>query len=237
MAGTLYVVGTGPGDPELMTLKAARILGRTGCVCVPKGREEGSSLALSIIEKAVSLEGKEVVEALFPMRRSSDAAAGELEAAWDATAAAILERLDAGADVAFVTIGDPSFYSTFFYLYDRLLRAQPGLRIEIVPGVTSISACASLARLALGLGDGRIAVLPASRIADLRGILAAFDTVVLMKAGSAIGEIAAALAEAGLLGKAVCVSRAGLEGERLWTDITAVGPSDLDYFSMVIVKK
>ncbi len=220
-----------------MTLKAARILGRVTCIFVPKGREEGSSLALSIIEKAVKLEGKDVVEAVFPMRRSGGAAAGALEAAWDATAAAILERLDAGTDVAFVTIGDPSFYSTFFYLYDRLLDARPGLHIEIVPGVTSISACASLAHMALGLGDGRIAVLPASRITDLKGVLAAFDTVVLMKAGNAIGEIVAALRAAGLLGKAVCVSRAGLEGQRIWTDLAAVEPSILDYFSMVIVKK
>jgi precorrin-2/cobalt-factor-2 C20-methyltransferase len=237
MAGTLYVVGTGPGDPELMTLKAARILGRVACICVPKGREEGSSLALSIIEKAVSLEGREIVEAVFPMRRSGDAPAGALETAWDATASAILGRLEGGTDVAFVTIGDPSFYSTFFYLYDRLLDAHPGLQIEIVPGVASISACASLARLPLGLGDERIAVLPASRIADLKGVLAAFDTVVLMKAGSAIGEIVAALNDAGFLGKAVCVSRAGLDGQRIWTDLAAVKPADLDYFSMVIVKK
>ena len=73
MAGTLYVVGTGPGDPELMTLKAARVLGRVSCIFVPKGREEGTSLALSIVGGAVSLEGKQIVEAVFPMRRSGSA--------------------------------------------------------------------------------------------------------------------------------------------------------------------
>ncbi len=237
MAGTLYVVGTGPGDPELMTLKAARVLGRVSCIFVPKGREEGTSLALSIVGGAVSLEGKQIVEAVFPMRKSGSAHGAELEAAWVGTTAAIVDKLAAGTDAAFVTIGDPSFYSTFFYLYDRLLAAIPGLQIEIVPGVTSVSACASFARLPLGLGDSRIAVLPGSRAGELRNAIAAFDTVVIMKAGSAIKEIIVVLKGTGLLGKAVCISRAGLEGQRIWTDLAAVSLADLDYFSMVIVKK
>jgi len=237
MAGTLYVIGVGPGDPELITLKGARILASVGSICVPKGREEGSSLALSIVEKAVNLEGKEIVEVFFPMQRTDGPGAGEVEARWNEAARLILERLARGTDVAFVTIGDPAFYSTFFYLYDRLLGADPGLAVEIVPGVTSISACASLARVYLGLGSDRIAVMPANRAGDLKAVLGAFDTVVLMKVGSSMDKVVAALAEAGLLEKGVCVSRAGLPGERVWADLASVKPGDLDYFSVVIVKK
>ena len=165
MAGTLYVVGTGPGNPTDDAQGSAGA--RPGeCIFVPKGREEGTSLALSIVGGAVSLEGKQIVEAVFPMRKSGSAHGAELEAAWVGTTAAIVDKLAAGTDAAFVTIGDPSFYSTFFYLYDRLLAAIPGLQIEIIPGVTSVSACASLARLPLGLGDSRIAVLPGSRAGE-----------------------------------------------------------------------
>src|SRR5512137_1723406 len=108
MTGKLYVVGVGPGDPELVTLKGARILREVNCVCVPKGREEGRSLALSIVRKVVDMEGKEVIEAYFPMKKTVQPDhEGELEAKWKKTVAAVLERLNTGKDVVFVTIGDP----------------------------------------------------------------------------------------------------------------------------------
>src|SRR5512147_586912 len=107
MAGTLYVVGIGPGDPELLTLKAVRILKEATCLFVPKGREEGTSLALSIVQKALSLEGKEIVEAYFPMMKTvsnADSGAGsaegrnELDTKWDHAAEAVISRLDRGID-------------------------------------------------------------------------------------------------------------------------------------------
>ncbi|MGD0229861.1 MAG: precorrin-2 C(20)-methyltransferase [Syntrophorhabdales bacterium] len=238
MAGTLYVIGVGPGDPELLTLKGARLISQVGSICVPKGKEAGESLALSIVRKAVDLGGKEIVEAFFPMRRT-DRAANErvLGARWHEAATILLERLRRGIDVAFITLGDPAVYSTFFYLYDRLVEAEPGLRIEIVPGVSSINASAARARIPLGLGDGRIAILPAGSVDDLAGLTGRFDTVVLMKVHKAFHEIRAALGELGLLEKAVYVSRAGMADEAVCTDLAGLKPEGLDYFSMVIVKK
>ena len=238
MAGTLYVIGIGPGDPELLTLKAARILGQVGAICVPKGKEEGASLALSIVRKAVSIEGKEVVEAFFPMKKADKAANGrELDARWDEIVAAMLGRLERGVDMAFITIGDPVVYSTFFYLYERLLEASPGLRIEIIPGVSSINASASRARISLGLGEEKIAILPAACLDSLGVVLEQFDTVVLMKVYRVFDRIVAALADFGLLGRAVCVSRVGMADEFVSTDLAGLKMRDLDYFSLVIVKK
>ena len=127
MKGNLKVVGIGPGDPELLTLKAVRIIKGSGVLCVPKGRAEGSSLALSIVEKAVSLDGKEIIEAHFPMRKTRQISVEarkrgsaevktdtELDAKWNRTAEAIHNKLEKGLDVAFLTLGDPSIYSTFF---------------------------------------------------------------------------------------------------------------------------
>ncbi len=237
MTGTLYAIGIGPGDPELMTLKAVRILGQVGAICVPKGKEEGASLALSIVRKAVSIEGKEVVEAFFPMKTNDRAANGrDLDARWGETVAALLGRLDKGVDMAFITIGDPTVYSTFFYLYDRLLDARPGLRIEIVPGVSSINAAASRARISLALGEEKVAIMPATNLDGLDAVLAQFDTVVLMKVYKVIDRIVATLAERGLLGQSVYVSRAGMADEFVCTDLAGLKVGDLDYFSLVIVK-
>lgn len=238
MTGRLYAIGVGPGDPELLTLKAARVLGKVGCICVPKGREEGASLALSIVRQAVNLDGKEIAEVFFPMQKTVKAHhKGDLDARWDSIARTVFEKLERGVDTAFITIGDPTIYSTFFYLYDRLLELHPGLRIEIIPGISSINASAARAAVSLGLGDDKIAVLPANYVDDLPAALSRFDTIVLMKAYKVFDHVVQVLDDAGLLERAVFVSRAGMPGEIVSTDLASLKAKDMDYFSLVIVRK
>ncbi len=238
MAGKLYVLGVGPGDPELMTIKAARILREVSCICVPKGKEDGTSLALSIVSKAIDLEGKEVLEAYFPMRKTEASfGTGDLDRRWNEAVTALTARLNRGTDTAFITIGDPGIYSTFFYLYNRLLHANPELRIEIVPGVSSINAAAAKAGLSLGLGDERIAILPANYLNDLASTLEQFDTVVLMKVYKVFNEVVAILNRLDMLKQAIYVSRAGMADEVVHRDLPSIKPDDLDYFSLIIVKK
>jgi precorrin-2/cobalt-factor-2 C20-methyltransferase len=238
MSGKLYVIGVGPGDPELLTLKAVRILREVPCVCVPKGREEGSSLALSIVEKAINLEGKDIIEAHFPMRKTKTAGLdSELDAKWNETAEKVMSRLVKGLDMAFITIGDPTIYSTFFYLYDRLIASNPDLDIEFVPGVSSINASAARAKISLSLADEKIAVLPANYIENLRDALRNFDTVVLMKVHKAFKDVVKILDETGLAKNAIYISRAGMEDEKIFSDISKVKEEDLDYFSIMIIKK
>lgn len=248
MTGILNVIGVGPGDPELLTLKAVKIIKASPVLCVPKGREEGSSLALSIVEKAVDLKGKEIIEAHFPMRKTMkkrsavsgqrpDKDDSELDAKWDETAKAILDRLRMDIDVAFLTLGDPAIYSTFFYLYDRLLELQPDLNIRIIPGVSSVTAAAARAGISLGLGNDRIAVLPANYMDDLKPALESFDTVVLMKVSKVFNEIVEMLSGMNLIGNAVCISNAGMDDEKIFRNIKEAGEEDLNYFSTVIVKK
>src|SRR5664279_4240657 len=253
MTGTLYVVGVGPGDPELLTLKAMRILKQVHCICVPKGREEGSSLALSIAEGVVDLKGKEIIEAFFPMKKTRagvkasqnhTAADGrtavvdnELEDRWNETVVNILKRLNQGIDVAFITIGDPAIYSTFFYLYDRLLALAPRMRIEIVPGVSSITAAASRACLSLGLADEKIAIVPATYAGDLSRMTSEFDTIVLMKVYRVFDEIVKALTAAGLARNATYISRAGMREEAVIRNLKDVRKEDLNYFSLIIIRR
>lgn len=247
MTGKLYVIGVGPGDPELLTLKAMRILKTISCICVPKGREEGSSIALSIVENAMDLRDKEILEVYFPMKKTrktsrregahdKDSATRDLDTKWREAAEAILSKLNKG-DTAFITLGDPTIYSTFFYLYDGLLELDPELDIEIVPGVSSITASSARAKISLGLGNEKIAILPTNYAGDLTQTIEAFDTVVLMKVHKEFENVLNTLKEMSLLKNTFYISRAGMEGERIVADITDVKPEDLNYFSMVIVKK
>lgn len=237
MAGTLYVIGVGPGDPELLTVKAVRILRKVDCICVPKGREEGSSLALSIVEKALDLDGKEIIEAHFPMKKTRSAEACELDTKWDETVETVLSILNRGADMAFITIGDPTIYSTFFYLYHRIVELNPHIPIEFIPGITSITASAARAGVSLALADEKIAVLPATYTEDLREILKSFDTVVLMKVHRVFPKVLAVLEEAGLADKAVYISQAGRQDEQIVRTIRELKDKELNYFSLLIVKK
>jgi len=238
MTGTLYVIGVGPGDPELLTLKAVRILRAVKCICVPKGREEGSSMALNIIKKIINMDDKEMIEAYFPMRKTKGSAhARELDTKWNETVETVLSILNKGADMAFITIGDPTIYSTFFYLYDRLLEINPLLSIEIIPGISSITASAAQAGISLGLADERIAVLPATYANDIGMVLEHFDTIILMKVHKVFDQILEMLDAAGLTDKALYISRTGMDDGQVVRDIGKLRGKELNYFSMVIIKK
>ncbi|GBE03291.1 MAG TPA: precorrin-2 C(20)-methyltransferase [Nitrospirae bacterium] len=248
MSGKLSVIGIGPGDPELLTLKAVRVIKESPVICVPKGRAEGASLALSIVEKAVDLGGKEIIEAHFPMVKTREQGSCEenvgaihelplLDEKWDETVSLISNKLKNGADVAFLTLGDPAIYSTFFYLYDKLLAVMPELKIEIVPGISSINASASRLNMSLGLGNDKIAVLPANYMGDLKTILGTFDTVVLMKVNKVFNEILEILSGMGLVENAKCISKVGMKDEKIFEDIREIKEEELNYFSIVILKK
>jgi precorrin-2/cobalt-factor-2 C20-methyltransferase len=186
----------------------------------------------------VDLGNREIIEAHFPMRKTKNPGhEKELDAKWDETVRTVSERLGRGTDMAFITIGDPTIYSTFFYLHDRLLETNPDLDIEIVPGVSSINASAARAKISLGLADEKIAVLPATYAENLSEILKIFDTVVLMKVHRVLGKVIRILDDLQLTSRAVCISRAGMQDERIFTDIRAMKEEDMNYFSMVIVRK
>lgn len=227
--GKLYAVGIGPGDPELITLKAVRILREADVIAVPKGREDGESVARGIIESVVDMQAKRLLEIHFPMRKGTQREA-LAKAAQD-----VLGLLDQGDDVAFITLGDPTLYSTFFHLLDAIHQIEPGLKSEIIPGVSSIMASAAAASRSLALSGDKVAVIPATYVSDLDSVLDGFQTVILMKAHSVIEDIKSVLTRRGLMGSAVFVSRAGRKGEVI-KPLSEVVESDLNYFSTVIVR-
>ncbi len=238
MMGALTIIGVGPGDPELLTLKAVRVIRESKVIFVPKGRDDGSSLALSIVENAVSLAGKEIIEAYFPMRKTrAQGQDSELDQKWDATVKAIIDKINSGEDVVFITIGDPTIYSTYFYLHELIMERAPDAEIRFVPGISSINASAATAGIALSLANEKIAVLPANYLDELESTLEKFDTIILMKVNKVFNHVLELLEKTGLTDNAICVSRAGMEDEKVYRNIKAIDSSKLDYFSTMIVKK
>ena len=242
MKGTLYVVGVGPGDPELMTLKAVRILEHCGVWLAPTAKKDGESTALGIAEGVVARRDKEIITHHFPMKkvRMGQAPDSEVKTAWDAAAARIVGHLQAGRDVAFPPLGDPAIYSTGFYVCETLFALAPDLPVEIIPGVSSIGASAAAAGQPLCLGDDRLVVIPATfENGRLRETLEQFDSVVLMKVHRVMDRLVPLLTEMNLLDKAVLVERSSQGGQRIRRDLTtALQPNnEPHYFSTIIVRK
>ncbi|MCK9197718.1 MAG: precorrin-2 C(20)-methyltransferase, partial [Syntrophales bacterium] len=175
--GTLYGIGVGPGDPGLMTVKGASLLGECRHVFVPKARTEANSLALSIAKNYLR-EQAEIHELVFPMSANEE----ELSAHWRKNAKEINDILREGADACFITLGDPFLYSTFIYLVRELRQLRPAARIVSVPGVTAFSAAASLCTFPVGEGRDGVTIIPAVEDLDhIRRILQDKGTVILMK--------------------------------------------------------
>lgn len=224
--GILYGVGVGPGDPELLTLKAQRILREADVIAVPD-KGAGEKTALTIIGELA--ESRPLLYCAAPMTRDP----ARLEASYEENARRITGLLDEGKTVAFITLGDPSIYSTYLYTHRRVL--SMGYRAEIIPGVPSF--CAVAAALGTGLCEGgdRLLIVPASH-RDTEDCLSVDANYVFMKAGREIGALREALAEHGLLDRASLVENCGMEAERIYPHF-ADAPSDSGYFSVVVVKQ
>ena len=230
----IYAVGVGPGDPELLTRKAERILREVRVICAPTANPADTSYALSIVEPFIDRDRQEVIIQVFPMRMDQ---AG-LEEFWETAAAEIAERVREGNDVAFITIGDPFLYSTFLYLYRFFRETYTDIPVEVVPGISSINAAAIAAGIPLGMASERIAIIPAAfEQENVRKTLVEFDTVVLMKMSRVFDGIYELLQELGLERKAVYVSRVGSPEQEVVFDLASLVGRKLDYLSLLIVKK
>lgn len=229
----VYAVGVGPGDPELLTRKAERILRGVDVILAPVSNPGEASVALGTIREFIDESRQEIIVHQFPM--TSDRA--RLIPAWQEAAALIAAHAETGRSVAFITIGDPLFYSTFIYLL-RILREQwPQLPIEIVPGISSINAAAAEAALPLVEGDEKMVVIPATAgIEQIIAALAHYETVVLLKVKPFFAEILELLRATGREQRTVFVERVGSPRQKVLTDFSEIASHSPDYLSLMIIK-
>lgn len=233
--GTLFGVGVGPGASDLLTLRAVRVLESADVLALPRSSDFGGSVAWSIAEPIVgSRVTRERLRLTFPMTKDPEEVRPRVIAAVDA----IGPHLLAGRSVAFLTEGDPSVYSTFGYVRGEALRRWPGLPVEVVPGVSSITAVVARGGVPLADGLERVAIVPATYgVDDLADLLERFDTVVLMKLGGEMPTILAALEKTGLTDRAFFVSKATMSEERVVPDVRALDGEHGGCFAMMIVKR
>jgi len=228
MSGTLYAIGLGPGDPELLTLKGQRLLQQAAVIFLPV-RDKHDSQARKIVERWT--DSSRLRELSFRMSRDPR----ENRDRWREHAATIAAALEKGQDAAFVTEGDPLLYSTFVHVYGELLREHPDLSIDIVPGVSSITAGAAALRLPLADERERVAVVPAT--GEVMHAVATFDTVVILKVSMAVDVVLKALDVTGRAGDAIYVERVGWPEQRVIEDVQQLRKQKLDYFGQVIVSR
>jgi precorrin-2/cobalt-factor-2 C20-methyltransferase len=228
MTGTLYGVGIGPGDPELLTLKAARVIRQCPVIVIPKSGD-GERVALNIAAQSVpELHDKQLVELDMPMTRDPE----KLRASHQAAADTVAGFLASGRDVAFITLGDPTIYSTYIYVH-RLIRDR-GYPAEIIPGVPSF--CAVSAKLGDCLVEASqlLHIIPGSYGA-LDESLALKGTKVLMKCGKSFPQVRRKLSSLGLDGSAQMIENCGFGTQRIYNNLNEAD-DNAGYFSVIVVK-
>jgi precorrin-2/cobalt-factor-2 C20-methyltransferase len=224
--GTIYGVGVGPGDPELVTLKALRILRAVPVVAYPAPLD-GNSFARAIVGQFLSGAQREIVIRVpmvperFPAQDVYDCAAREIGA-----------EAAAGRDVVVLCQGDPFFYGSFMYLFSRLAAE---FHVDIVPGVSSLTACAAASRSPLAARDETLTVIPATlEAAALERRLAGVDAAAIIKLGRHFAKVRDVLLRRGLAGRARYVERASLPNQRILA-LADVDAAAVPYFAMILL--
>ena len=229
MTGTLYGLGIGPGDPELITVKALKCLRRVPVIAYP-APQEGDSLARSIVEPHLDGPRREIairmpmVAARFPAQEVYDRAAEEIGG-----------ELDAGRDVAVLCEGDPFFYGSFMYLFGRMAERYP---VEVIPGVSSLTACAAVLGAPLVARNDVLTVVPATLEPEAlkRRLADGGEAAAIVKVGRNLAKVKGVLAELGLADEARYVEHATMASQKI-LPLATVADGAAPYFSMILVHR
>jgi len=232
--GTLYGIGVGPGDPELITVKAFRLLKESPVIAYPKKRMGSKSYAHQIAELYVNPTEKEMLGLVFPMTKDQEV----LEMEWARATAQVWEQLRQGKDVAFVTEGDPLFYSTFIHMMRIMQETHPEVPIKSVPGVSSFLGAASRLGLPLADGDEQIGIIPATEDKEaMRNALIQHDCVIFLKVAKVLDMVLELLEELDLHHKASVATKVTSSEEVVWTDVRQLAGAELGYLTLMVVRK
>lgn len=231
--GKLYGIGVGPGDPELLTLKARRILGEADVIFCPEKEKDAGSFAYDIVKGFLEHSTAKIVNLVYPMHYHGE----RLKKMWEENAGKIAGYLEGERTGAFITLGDPGVYSTFMYTLPYM--EQAGVKVEVVPGVPSFCAVADSVKMPLMSWDEDLVVVPVRKNSgeDLEKVLRDHDNVVLMKPSANREALIHALRENHLEHNFVLVTKSGTGEERLVTDLEELEQYEIPYLSTVIVKK
>nr|WP_320113802.1 precorrin-2 C(20)-methyltransferase [uncultured Desulfuromonas sp.] len=231
--GTFYGVGVGPGDPELLTLKAVSVLNQCDAIYVPTSRLSRQTYVADIAASHASADC-----AIVPVTFSLADHAATRQQHWHETAQEIAGRLQAGQDVALVTLGDALLYSTYIYLLRALYAVFPQAKVETVPGISAVSAVAALTCCPLGEGEQPLTIIPAANdLEKLRELITSGSGVAIMKIGRRLSQLIELLDQCEAVERSVFVARAGLPEQRVEVDLKQLRdePADTGHLSVILV--
>lgn len=229
--GIFYGIGVGPGDPELLTVKAINAIKISEVIIAPKTEKKSDSLALQIATPYLRAD-VQIVYQTFPMVKDFETSPEIFES----NVSEIISYLNAGKNVGFLTLGDPMFFSTYIYIFKLLKKSA--VQIETVAGVPAFLAIAAKLGYPVAYGNEMLSIIPAT--ADAAKISAALknsDDAVIMKVYKNFGEVAEILNAENLSENAVLVSRCGLENEKIISDIDACKNEKLNYLSTILTRR
>jgi precorrin-2/cobalt-factor-2 C20-methyltransferase len=225
MAGNLYGIGVGPGDPELLTLKAVKIMKECDVIAIPAESKESCIAYLIAVQAVPELAFKEILPVSMPMTKDKEV----LRLSHEKGAADVIELLDSERKVGFLTLGDPTVYSTYMYIHNRVkLR---GYETEIINGIPSFCAVAATLGISLAENKDQVHIFPASY--DLSDALSLQGTKIFMKMGKKLNEVRNKIKEAKL--EAYMVENCGMENEKIYKTIEEF-PEEAGYYSLIIIK-
>jgi precorrin-2/cobalt-factor-2 C20-methyltransferase len=235
----LFCVGCGPGDPELLTVKAMNIIKTAEVIFAPTAREGKPSIALSVVARYLTKSAR-TVSLVFPMTKEKES----LINYWKRNALEIANAVKSDKKVVYLTVGDPALYSTWIYIQRELSCNHEDIEIEIVPGVTSMFAFAARAKMSLAEGDETVAIIPACYdLNRIKQVANCCDTLIFLKDGRYFDRVIEMLSEAGFAdNSAIAIAQElSVEGEilemRKLRDLVGTkGPAD-KYFSLMVAKK
>ena len=227
----LYGIGVGPGDPELITLKAMKVLEKVSAIITPRGKKGEDSIALTIAKPYIRRE-VHVEPLVFPMTKDPKA----LETAWEENRRRIESLLETYKEVAFLTLGDPSVFSTYMYMVPRLLKKN--ISVETIPGITAFSALGSAINKSLTLDTESLGIYPLQKKGEGLGpALKTFDNLVVMKVSTDPEAVQQILRQEGLEKNFVLISYVSQENQRISYDISKLNKRDVPYLSTMLIKK
>lgn len=231
--GILYGLGVGPGDPELITVKAFRVIQESPVIAYPKKLKGSKSYAHRIVDVYINPEEKDMLGLVFPMTKDE----AVLEREWTNSVELVYGKLKEGKDVAFVTEGDPLLYSTFIHMMKLMQDTHPDVEIRTVPGISSFNGSASRLGIALADGDDRVAIVPAhDNYEAMREAIESHDAVVFIKVAKVIDLMLEVLRDLDLLDKASVVTKVTSDEEIIW-DVRELDGVDLEYLTLMVVRK
>ncbi len=229
--GHFYAVGIGPGSPDLLTVRAVRIIESADIILTPQAKGTNRSLALNAIEPY--RHGQEVMCVNYPMQRNGN----HTRERWSSVAGKVLEKLQQGKSVAMITIGDPLIFATTSYLLYGLADGLPKERIQLVPGISAFQIGASRFHDPLTLQEDRLTLMSATDLAAVEDALDHCETLVLYKTAGVINELLGILKQRGLLGASKLVSCAEQgDGELLVDGLENWQPGELNYMTTMIIR-